>query len=197
MVPLCPNRRDLVHRTGDPLAWTAVWFEVPACGMFVEASARTESPAMPSPRRGGNENQRGPVSPAAQQGGGPQRTIPRQPRRQVLGGIPEHTLLSDRPRAANDREVLVELKPRIVHPDRSTAPERHVDEPLTQPRNRDQPVLQHLRQPHGIEMVTTSSSSTAPTCIGVSCRSATSDLTSSPLARSITSSCPIFITSVS
>ena len=102
-----------------------------------------------------HEDQRSPaVSQAGQQGGGPQRTVPRQPSRQLLDGIREHALVVGRSGAVNDREVLVELKARMVHPDRSTAPERHVDEPLTQPRNRVQPMLQHLRQPRSIEVVT-------------------------------------------
>jgi hypothetical protein len=73
----------------------------------------------------------------------------------VLGCIREHALVVGRSRAANDREVLVELKARIVHPDRSTAPERHVDDAFnaaSEPRPAG--ASTHLRQPCDIEMIT-------------------------------------------
>ena len=102
-----------------------------------------------------HQDQRGPaVSLADQQGGGPQRAVPRQPGRQLGSREIEQALLSDRLGPPNDREVLVELKPRIVHPNRSTAPDRHVNQVLTQPRHRGQPALHHLRQPRSIKIIT-------------------------------------------
>ena len=91
------------------------------------------------------------VTDTGQQGGGPQRTIPPQPGCDQRGGLVEHALLAAGLRAVEDREVLVEVKSRIVHPDRSTATERYVDQPLPQPRNRRQSALQHLGQPCRIE----------------------------------------------
>jgi hypothetical protein len=65
----------------------------------------------------------------------------------------ERGLLGDRSGPLNDREVFGELKLRMIHPDWSTAPDRHVDEPLTQPWNQGQAVLQRFDQPRSIEGV--------------------------------------------
>ena len=82
--------------------------------------------------------------------------------------------------------MLVELKAGVVHPDRATAADGHVDQPLPQSGNRGQPLLQGRGQSRGVELVPDLEQKTAPTCIGGSTRSETSDMTSSALARSIT-----------